>query len=167
MNLVLSDIVLLIVIGALCLILITPTILKRCPGRLGRWGRASLQWQRGNQQVDAKPFDEHDADQIFYHLFMKAPVGIIIADLAGIIKFCNPLAHQLINDRATPVLGQNLIQLTAPDSQAALAQMVAQVQEQHKNQPMDAQDGVTPEQAVDLEPLEIRLQPLVPAKQTG
>jgi PAS domain-containing protein len=68
---------------------------------------------RDDARVESKPFDEHDADQIFYHLFMKAPVGIIIADLEGIIKFCNPLAHQLINDQVTPVLGQNLVQLTA------------------------------------------------------
>jgi two-component system cell cycle sensor histidine kinase/response regulator CckA len=167
MNLVLGDAVLLIVIGALCLILITPVVLKRCPGRLGRWARQHLQWGRDDARVESKPFDEHDADQIFYHLFMKAPVGIIIANLEGIIKFCNPLAHQLINDQVTPVLGQNLVQLTAADSQAALAQLVAQVQDQHKHQPLENRDGVAAEQLVELGPLEIRLQPLLPAKQAG
>ncbi len=166
-NLFSGDAVLLIVIGALCLILITPVVLKRCPGQLGRWARQHLQWGRDDARVESKPFDEHDADQIFYHLFMKAPVGIIIADLEGIIKFCNPLAHQLINDQVTPVLGQNLVQLTAADSQAALAQLVAQVQDQHKHQPLDNRDGVAAEQPIELGPLEIRLQPLLPAKQAG
>ena len=154
MNLVLDDALLLIVIGALCLILITPVVLKRCPGRLGRWARQNLQGDRGNIREESKPFDEHDADQIFYHLFMKAPVGIIIADLEGIIKFCNPLAHQLINDRVAPVLGQNLVRLIAPDSQTALAQMVAQVQQQHQDQSGDT----AAEQPIELELLEIRLQ---------
>jgi signal transduction histidine kinase len=52
------------------------------------------------------------------------------------------------------VLGQNLVRLIAPDSQAALAQMVAQVQQQHQDQSGDT----AAEQPIELELLEIRLQ---------
>jgi hypothetical protein len=59
-----------------------------------------------------------------------------------------------------------LCSLPPPDSQAALAQLVAQVQDQHKHQPLENRDGVAAEQPIEL-PLEIRLQPLLPAKQAG
>jgi two-component system cell cycle sensor histidine kinase/response regulator CckA len=140
------DFVLLAIIVGLCLFLGNAKLLRHCPGAVGRWARRRANLLTHQQNMNLKLLNEHDAEQLFTHLFANAPIGIAVTDLDGVIKACNPMAKAILlpkNAHSLPdLLGQKLLDLTAPESRGALGQVIKDL--------LDAN-------AVNTAPLEVRI----------